>query len=158
MRAEYINPFLASVAKTFKTMLDCETRREGIHLKDYASPMHEISGVIGLSGRAVGSVVLNLSRDLALKASSTMLMTECTEIDADVLDAVGELTNMIAGAAKAELAEYDLSIGLPNVITGRDHVVRFPSNVQPICMPFQTDWGPLTLEVGLTAVSELAPV
>src|SRR3954447_17097372 len=144
MRAEYINPFVAAVAKTFSTMLSCETRRNSLHLKDDAAPMHEISGIIGLSGRAVGSVVLSLSREVALRAASTMLMMDSTEIDADVLDAVGELTNMIAGAAKAELAEYELSISLPNVITGRDHRVRFPSNVQPICVPFDTDWGPLT--------------
>ena len=77
-----------------------------------------------------------------------MLMMEATEIDDDVLDAVGELTNMVAGAAKAELEEYSMQVSLPNVITGAGHEVHFPSEVSPISIAFDTDWGPISLEVG----------
>jgi chemotaxis protein CheX len=83
-----------------------------------------------------------------------MLMCENTEINGDVVDAVGELTNMVAGGAKAKLAEYQLMVSLPNVITGRDHEVRFPSDVTPICVPFSTKWGALALEVGFAPVRE----
>lgn len=83
-----------------------------------------------------------------------MLMVEATEIDDDVVDAIGELTNMVAGVAKAELEEYELSASLPNVITGDQHEIHFPSNVTPICVHFETDWGPLTLEFGLAPVFE----
>lgn len=158
MRAEYINPFITSLKNAFHTMLACEVRRGEIRLKDNHSPSGEVSGVIGLSGKAVGTVVLNFTKPVALQAASTMLMTEATEIDDDVLDAVGELTNMVAGAAKAELEEYELMVSLPNVITGRDHDVHFPSNVTPICVSFETDWGELTLEVGLATVSQPAGV
>lgn len=156
MRAEYINPFLSSLSNAFSTMLGCQVKRGSLRLKDGSSTVHEISGIIGLSGKAVGMVVLSLSEPLALKAASTMLMTESTEIDADVIDAVGELANVVAGAAKAELEEYQLSVSLPSVITGRDHDVRFPSNVTPICIPCETDWGPLVLEVGLVDAPGIA--
>ncbi len=156
MRADYINPFVTAVANTFQTMVGCETRRQALARKTGSSSRHEISGIIGLSGNVVGTVVLNLSRELALHAAATMLMTNATRIDESVLDAVGELTNMIAGAAKGRLDDYQLSISLPTVIIGRDHQIRFPSNVQPHFVPFETDWGPLTLEVGLTAVAEPA--
>ena len=154
MQAEYINPFIASLSNAFQTMLGCEVERGAITLKSNTSPKHEVSGIIGLSGKAVGTVVLSLSESVALKAASTMLMCEVNEINEDVVDAVGELTNMVAGAAKAELEEYELAVSLPNVITGRDHEVRFPSNVQPICVPFKTQWGSLALEVGLASVAE----
>ena len=85
-----------------------------------------------------------------------MLMSEIAEINAEVVDAVGELTNVVAGAAKAELAEYEMLTSLPSVITGRNHSVRFPSNVTPICVPFETDWGALTLEVGFAPVPAAA--
>ena len=81
-----------------------------------------------------------------------MLLVEATEIDDDVVDAIGEITNMVAGAAKSELDEYELSICLPNVITGQSHGIRFPSNMLPISVPFETPWGPITLEVGLEEV------
>jgi len=158
MRADYINPFLSSLANTFRTMLDCQIHRGQIELKSHSTLKYPISGVIGLSGRAVGTVVINLSEDVALKAASALLMMEIAEINDDVIDAVGELANMVAGAAKAELSEYDLSISLPNVITGSQHDVRFPSNVTPICVPFESDFGPLMLEVGLAAVCEPAAI
>ena len=154
IRVEYVNPFIRSLHNTFQTMLGCEVHRGGVRLKESNRAVHPISGVIGLSGLAIGTVVLNLSEQLALKAASIMLMSETTEIDADVIDAVGELTNMIAGAAKAHLEEYQLQVSLPNVVTGIDHEICFPSNVTPICVDFETSLGPLMLEVGLAPVAE----
>lgn len=153
MRVEYINPFVKALVTTFSTMLNCTATRGQLKLKQDINPPLDISGVIGLSGKAVGTVVVSLSKEVAVKATSAMLMMDATEIDNDVIDAVGEITNMVAGSAKAELYEYELSISLPSVITGRGHEVRFPSNVTPICVPFETEWGPLHLEVGLTEVA-----
>jgi chemotaxis protein CheX len=150
MQVELIN--------TFRTMLSCDARRGKLAVKQDARAAHEVSGVIGLSGRAVGTVVVSFSTQVALKAASTMLMTESTKIDDDVLDAVGELTNMVAGAAKAELEEYELAVSLPNVITGCNHEVHFPSEVTPIVISFDTDFGPISLEVGLAQVREPAAV
>jgi len=154
MKVEYINPFITSLINAFDTMVGCKVRREDVSLKEDNNPNHEVSGVIGLSGNAKGTVVLSISKDVALKAASAMLMEEITELTDDVVDAVGELTNMVAGRAKAELEEYSLSVSIPNVVTGRDYEIRFPSNGTPLCVLFESDWGPLSLEVGLTPVDE----
>jgi chemotaxis protein CheX len=138
-------------------MLGCEVRRGQPYLKVDGASDGYVSGVIGLSGRAVGTVVLNLSDNVAIRAASKMLSCELSKIDGDVCDAVGELTNMVAGAAKAKLAEYQLAVSLPNVVTGKDHVVRFPSNVTPVCVPFETGWGPVVLEVGLVESPNAVP-
>ncbi len=157
MKAEYINPFISALSTTFSTMLNTEVRRCQVSLKADECPMHEITGIIGLSSdKAVGTVVLSISKAVALKAASAMLLTEVNEITDDVVDAVGELTNVIAGAGKAELEEYHLSSSLPNVITGRDHSIRFPSEAAPLCVQFESDWGPLALEVGFSLVTEPA--
>lgn len=148
MKVEHINPFLKAVASTFSTMLDAHSKRGELTLGDPRKRKYPISGIIGLSGEASGMVVINLSEEVAIKAASKLLMEEQTELSTDVLDAVGELANMIAGQAKADLSEYNLSISLPNVVTGEGHEVRFPSNNPPLCVPFETDLGPLFLEVG----------
>jgi len=101
---------------------------------------------------------LSLSKEVAIKAASAMLMMEATELNSDVVDAVGELTNMVAGAAKAKLEELNLSISLPNVIIGLGHEIHFPSNVTPISVPFTCEWGALAIEVGLVPVPEPALV
>lgn len=158
MRVEYINPFVSSLGNAFSTMLGCDVQRQAIQLKSGHRPSFPISGIIGLSGNAAGMVVISLSEAVALKAASAMLMTDITELNDDVIDAVGELANMVAGAAKAELEELRISISLPSVITGEHHEVRFPSNVRPICVLFNCPWGPLALEVGLTTAAVPAAV
>ncbi len=149
MKAEYINPFLLSTVSAFETMLHCRLTRGTPYIKNGANPSHEVSGVIGLSGRAQGTVVVGLGREAALGVAEIMLQERIPEINADVTDAVGELTNIIAGRAKSDLDHLNLSVSLPSVITSTNHVIQFPSKVTPICIPFESQWGPITVEVGL---------
>ena len=151
MKAEYINPFLQATKNAFQTMLECPLERGQVGLLDPAQKSFDICGVIGLSGKAIGTVVLNLSTDVALKATSKLLMADATEVNSDVFDAVGELTNMVAGGAKAQLEQLELSISLPTVISGSSHEIHFPSNVTPISIPFSSPWGPLSVDVGLAS-------
>lgn len=148
MQAEHINPFLRAVSNTFSTMLGAEARRGALSMGDPRVRKYPVSGVIGLSGRAVGTVVINLSEEVALKAASRMLMDDIHELNDEVVDAVGEMANMVAGQAKVELEQYELSVSLPNVVTGVGHEIRFPSSAPPVTVSFDTDFGPMVLEVG----------
>ncbi len=154
IRVEFINPFIIAVTKTLETMVQCNVVREAPMIKKSTTTLYPVSGIIGLSGRIAGTVVLTMTEPLALKCASTMLMDEMKEIDADVLDAVGELTNVIAGNAKAQLEEYKLSISLPNVIYGKDTELRFPENCQPFTIPFSSEFGKLAVEIGVSAARE----
>jgi chemotaxis protein CheX len=149
MKVEYINPFLSAAVSVFSTMLRTELSRGEPFLKTNAQPKHDVSGMIGLSGKARGMVVLSMSREVALGAAGTLLGEVQTEINADVADAVGELTNMVAGAAKAQLDHLQMSVGLPTVITGKAHCIEFPKNTTPICIPFDCIWGAVAVEVGI---------
>ena len=151
VRVEYINPFISAVTKTFETMVNLQLTRSAPVLKEGRSALYPISGIIGFSGKIVGTVILTMSESLALKAASVMLMDDLKTVDADVLDAIGELTNMIAGNAKAQLEEYSLSLSLPNVISGEGAEIRFPEKSQPITIPFNSEFGPLAIEVGFGA-------
>ena len=151
---DFINPVITSLEETFDTMLNCKIARIGLSLKENNTTLYPISGIIGISGKtAVGTVVLTMTQEVALKAASTLLMAEVTEPDEDVMDAVGELTNMVAGATKAKLAQYSLSMGLPSVFHGNSCRIHFPANAHPIAIPFQSPWGALALEVGFTFMS-----
>jgi chemotaxis protein CheX len=149
MKVEYINPFLNASISVFSTMLGVNLSRGEPYLKNGAQPNHEVSGIIGLSGKGRGMVVVSMCREVALGAASKMLGETCTEINADVSDAVGELTNIIAGAAKAKLEDLCMSISLPTVVTGKSHCIDFPKNTMPICIPFDCAWGTVTVEVGI---------
>lgn len=150
MKAEYINPFLVSTVSAFDTMLNCTLTRGKPYVKTSLQPSHEVSGIIGLSGKAQGTVVVGLGREAALKVTEVMLQERPPEINGDVVDAVGELANIIAGRAKSQLEHLDLSVSLPSVITGKAHCIQFPTKITPICIPFDSEWGPITVEVGLS--------
>lgn len=157
MKVEYINPFLSSTISAFDTMLACVLTRGTPYIKNGSQPSHEVSGVIGLSGRAQGTVVVGLGREAALKVAEILLQERPPEINGDVVDAVGELANIIAGRAKSQLEHLDLSISLPSVITGKSHCIQFPTKVTPICIPFESELGPITVEVGLSEPYGEAP-
>ncbi|MCC7475096.1 MAG: chemotaxis protein CheX [Pirellulales bacterium] len=156
MKAELVNPFLGATSSVFQTMLGCELSRGEPSLKQSHSPEYEVSGLIGLTGKCQGMVVVSLGRDTAIKVAETMLGEAPPELNRDVIDAVGEVTNMIAGAAKAQLAQYQLSVGLPSVICGKNHSIGFPSNSTPISLPFESSIGPVCVEVGITEVDPAA--
>jgi chemotaxis protein CheX len=149
MRVEFINPFVASTCEVFRTMLGQELTRGALSVKREHTPMHEVSGLIGLSGMIRGMVVVSLSRQTALAAASVLLGGELEELNGDVLDAIGEITNMVAGAAKTRLAEYRLTIGLPTVICGKGQSITFPSSSLPLVIPFESAIGPLCVQVGM---------
>ena len=106
----------------------------------------------------VGTVVFNLERTVAISAAEVLLGEKPEDLNEDVVDAVGELTNMIAGQAKAKLEEYKMNLALPTVISGKNHTISFGDIVNTIGIPFTCDWGQLTVEVGLTEAENLAGV
>lgn len=156
MKAEYINPFVCAAVDVFSTMLECELTRGQMTLNVNFRPAHEISGIIGLSGKASGTVVVSVDREVALSATEKMLGMRPADVDADVIDAIGEVTNMIAGKAKTGLEQLSMNLALPTVITGKNHMVRFGSNAQTICIPYTCPWGELSVEVGLVEAPQEA--
>lgn len=149
MRVEFINPFVASTQSVFQTMLGCTLSRGQLALKHDHAPMYEVSGLIGLCGKCQGMVVVSLGRDTAIHLAGVLLGERPAALNADVLDAVGELTNMIAGAAKSQLESYKLSIGLPTVICGKGQSIKFPSGSPPMVIPFESEYGPVCVQVGM---------
>lgn len=149
IKSEYINPFIEAASTVFRTMLDVQVRRGALYVKDGFQPSLEITGVIGLSGSAKGSALLGVGKSLALTITETLLGERVSTIDHNVVDAVGELTNMIVGSAKAKLESLNLNMGLPTVIVGKNHTVVFPTGIHPIGVPFDSAAGSFCLEVSL---------
>ncbi len=150
MTAEYVNPLITATRSVFEMMLGCVPTRTGLRLKEPNEHSQDVSAVIGISGRVQGTIVVSLTRESACTVLERMIGDTETEVTPAVCDAVGELTNMIAGAAKAQLAKYELSISLPNVIAGHKYVMHSPSEVQPMILSFSSDIGPFWIEVAFT--------
>jgi chemotaxis protein CheX len=145
----YINPVIAGLEEAFNVQLNCKIERTGLGLMENNQALYPVSGIVGISGKGVGTVVLSMSESVAIKAAATMLMDpDIAEVNDDVMDAVGEITNIVCGGAKAKLAQFQLSISLPNVLCGTNCRLHFPQHSHPIFIPFKCVWGSLALQIG----------
>ena len=67
-----------------------------------------------------------------------MLFENYTEINDDIVDAVGELTNMIAGQARAQLSQQGMSFdaSTPAVVKGKGHTIDHITSAPILSIPF----------------------
>jgi len=150
LSVEYVNPFIESVNSVLETMLNCSTKRHGLVIKESKTPRYLLSALIDVTGQSDGLVVLSLSRNAAVGVLQRMLGKKASLINEDVRDAVGELANVICGTAKAKLEHLELSIGIPKMLAGRNHILDFPVGVLPLSILFESDIGPFAIEVGFS--------
>lgn len=150
MDVQYINPFVLSIKSVFETMVGVKVQVGKPELKNENTSSADVSGVIGFSGDAAGCVVLCFPMDVACKIASAFAGMDIDEHHPDFADAIGELANMVAGAAKKEFHGMNVSISLPSVITGKRHVVSQSRMFPHIVIPCETDLGPTYVEIGMT--------
>lgn len=149
MDVSYINPFIIATDNCFKTMIYTNIKPEAPQLKRFPYPAYDISGVIGLSGEAQGSVSLSFSQTTASMFVRRMLGGIESISEEDMIDGVGEIVNIIAGNAKMHLTKFNLSISLPNVIIGSNHTLAGQSGSPTIVVPFTSDLLTFIMEVSL---------
>lgn len=143
-----VNPFLASVIEVLGTMAQVRAVPGKPYLKTDRSARGDVSGVIGLSGEVDGTVSVTFSRDCACAVVGNMLGERVDEIDQTVIDAVGELTNMISGRARQGLQKCGrtFNAAIPTVISGQGHSITHCAD-PVLCLEFKTLYGPVAVEV-----------
>lgn len=147
VKVEHINPFITATTETFQTMVRTKVVPGKIILVKGSNLQHDISGIIGLSGGAKGTITLSFPKLTALKTVSQFIGEKIVTMDEIVKDAVGELANIVAGAAKKDLSQFKISISLPTVVVGDGHEVQGGKEVIPLAVPFDSPLGNFSLIV-----------
>ena len=149
MDVRFINPFLEATIDVLKTMAFVEPTPGKPYLKKDDLARGDVSGIIGFTGVATGSMALSFSEGCILKIVSNMLGEEIKEINGDIKDAVGEITNMVSGSARQKLESLGLSISaaIPTVIAGKGHSVSHIMSGPSIIIPFETDQGSFVVDI-----------
>lgn len=98
----------------------------------------DISALISFSGQVQGVVLISMNQTLAKELTSRLTGTTHTIIDEDVIDAIGEIVNIIAGRAKQSLQNtFKSIISLPTIILGSGYGIKWPIHRSRIlCIPF----------------------
>jgi len=154
MDASYITPFMTSIQNVFSTMFQLPVEIGEPRIKSDSNTSHDVSGIIGVSGEMVGTIVLSMPSDAAESIVALFTGMEMSSDSDDFADAVGELINMISGNAKAEFQRKAVSISCPSVVIGSGHRVASNSGTPCVMIPCNTDCGEVVLEIALREASE----
>lgn len=115
--------------------------------------LHEISGIIDFIDGVQGSLTISFPEKTALELVGRLCKKPCLEVNATVIDGIGEIANLICGNSKAELSKKNhgnpIQFSIPHVIIGRNYLISHPRGVQSMAAHFESDFGKFLVELSL---------
>lgn len=152
MDVKLINPFLEAAVNVLKTMAMMDAKPKPPYLKKERTAIGDVTGIIGITGEAEGSLSISFHKDCIFGIVANLFGAAPSELNDEVRDAVGELTNMICGDARRRLEAQGISLqaGTPTVVSGENHVIAHIVKGPVIAVPFSTDKGEFVVEIGLS--------
>jgi chemotaxis protein CheX len=106
---------------------------------DALRPTSNVVGTVGFAGSSNGLVAFYSTLDAARNIASAMLGMPEDEIERDSMaDAIGEITNMIAGSFRTRMAANGdaWAITVPTVTIGSDFYIKPLTNGHRVLIPF----------------------
>lgn len=152
MNKELLQPFVQATMNVISTMAMTESKPGEPLPQEDNKAFGVVTGMIGVTGeRLVGSMMLGFEENCIVSIVNNLLGEEYTELNEDVVDAVGEITNMVLGGAKPALDEqgYSMQMSTPTVIQGTDLELKVLGKETTLFVPFETDAGHFRLTVCL---------
>lgn len=138
MDVKYMNPFIIATQVVFKTMLGIEVKMGKPVLKQTRQTNGDVTGIMGLAGDQRGTLCISFRKEGALHVYNTLMGDGCEEINADVIDAIGELTNIISGQARKEFEKSNINLkaAIPMVVVGNEVEMNFITTLPIVSLPF----------------------
>jgi chemotaxis protein CheX len=133
-----LSPILASVESALAM---CDTAAHCVGITTV--PGHDagcVTGMIGVHGEVSGFVTVNMAQRVALSMVGRLLQDRFDALSAQVIDGVGEITNMIAGGIKKGVGgtPWRFShVTVPSVIVGQNYHLAFAQGFKYLCVTFE---------------------
>lgn len=150
MDIRFVNPMLDSIVNILTMMASMQPVAGKPSMKQGNNALGVVTGMIDLKGsQATVSTAISFTKPVALEITKRMLRTEPEDVNDMVQDLVGEISNMMAGGAKAKLEEqgFNFELSLPLVIAGDKHEIKHSVDGPIVLLPFKTDVGDFFVEI-----------
>lgn len=131
------------------TMAHMELTPEKPKLKTTEVSMGDVSGLIGMvSPQTKGSLSITFDGPLALATMKGMVGEAPDEVNEEITDLVGEITNMVTGGAKRMLSEkgIEFDMATPIVVSGKDHTIHHKSKGPVVVLALRGEQGKAYIE------------
>lgn len=139
LQQEMIQKLVESTNEVFETMV-FRTLESGVPIEGEAlRPRSNVVGTVGFAGSRSGLVAFYSTLDTANSIAGSMLGIDPAQVDGEMADAIGEITNMIAGSFRTKMAkEGDVwAISIPTVTVGSDFYTKYVTDVRRVLCPFR---------------------
>ena len=151
MDVKLVNPFIHATINVLETMAMTKAKAGKPFLKKDKTASGDVTGVIGLTGEAKGTISVSFNETSILAIVTKMFGEDMTELNDEIKDAVGEITNMISGQARQKLETEGrlIKAAIPSVIMGKNHTITHITSAAIIAIPFKTAEGTFSIEICL---------
>jgi chemotaxis protein CheX len=153
IEAQLIDELLAATRDVFKTMVFHDVETSAPLPGEGQRTGANVVGTVAFAGQTSGLVVFYSSLDGAKAITASMLGIEPASVNGELPDAIGELTNMIAGSFRTRMASVrgeTWAISVPTVTVGSDFHTKYVSDVQRVLCPFTMGQAELFVELIVT--------
>jgi chemotaxis protein CheX len=156
MESKYIKPFVIGAKHVFKTMLDVDLADGPPFPKSTNQSIADVTGVMGFTGDRRGTMAFSMSTEGARAIYARLMGVDAGALSPEIVDAMGEFTNIISGQARMELEKEDihLTAHLPMVFIGRNVQVSLATKGTIFTIPFSFSLNGKTEEMSLDCVFE----
>ena len=150
MDVALVNPFIEGTLHILDTTAFVKVKPEPPFLKKDRKSLGDISGFLEISGDLSGTAAISFSEQSILGIVSAMFGEDMTEINDEINDAVGEISNMVAGHVTTKIAEMGkkVKVKFKEIKAGKDAMIEHIEDVPHVlALPFSTTKGKVIIEV-----------
>ena len=150
MEVTLVNPFVEGALHILDTTAFVKVKPETPFLKKDTGSNGDITGILEITGDLQGSAAISFSEKCILGIVSAMFGEDMLEINEEIIDAVGEISNMIAGHVTTKIAELDkkVKVKFVKVCQGADqNIDHIKEGGEILVLPFRTTKGKMVIEV-----------
>jgi chemotaxis protein CheX len=153
IRDKLLEPFITAACTALREMAEIEVAVESVYQTTLDRALGDIGAVIQLRSGGEGSLVISFPQQTAAALAGRILAGVTQKVNEDLIrDCVGEIANVVAGQAKALLADgpYRIAFSLPQIVVSANDF-RPPPGLDALVVVFGSDQGGFALQLFLKA-------
>jgi chemotaxis protein CheX len=150
IRQQLLNPFIDATVRTLTMLTGGVPQLHSVYCKNGYNIFGDYSALMTLRTHSEGTLVISFPQQTSYEIGKRMILPLGVEINEELVQScLGEIANIIVGQAKGALAStaYRFTMSLPNVIAGRNHVIRYQSGLPCLVASFTGEIGDFALQL-----------
>jgi CheY-specific phosphatase CheX len=135
-----LNAIIESVNSCL-TMCDLAVKCVGVSTVPVRDP-GSITGMIGVHGNVSGFITVNMAEPVAKALVSGLLQDSFETLSHQVIDGIGEVTNIVSGGIKKGLVGSPWAfshVTVPSVIVGESYQIAYAKGLKYLCVSFEQE-------------------